>query len=139
MPLCFLEAPVGIKPAAKATMARKAHAALSEAYPVLDDFRIYVREYRAENVAQDGRFNTESPRIVFFVEGPPLGSATVRKRMVENVTAALAEGYRGLTNEDAIVILVNEYPIENVGFGGRLQSENPADAEALREIRKPRP
>jgi phenylpyruvate tautomerase PptA (4-oxalocrotonate tautomerase family) len=71
------------------------------------------------------------------VEGPPLGSATTKKKMVEEVTAAIAEGYRGLTREDQIAILVNEYPIENVGFGGRLQSENPADAEALKNIAKP--
>jgi phenylpyruvate tautomerase PptA (4-oxalocrotonate tautomerase family) len=70
------------------------------------------------------------------VEGPPLGSAIARKKMVEEVTAAIAEGYRGLTKEDAIVILVNEYPIENVGFGDRLQSENPADAEAQKNIAK---
>lgn len=95
MPLCFLEAPEGIKPTAKATMMQKAHNALAEAYPFLDDFRIYLREYRPENVSQDGKLNAESPRIVFFVEGPPLGSATARKKMVEEVTAALAEGYRG--------------------------------------------
>jgi phenylpyruvate tautomerase PptA (4-oxalocrotonate tautomerase family) len=137
MPLCFLEAPEGIEPAAKATMMQRAHVALAAAYPFLDDNRIYLREYRSENVSQDGKLNAESPRIVFFVEGPPLGSAAARKKMVEEVTAALAEGYRGLTKEDAIVILVNEYPIENVGFGGRLQSENPADAEALKTIAKP--
>jgi phenylpyruvate tautomerase PptA (4-oxalocrotonate tautomerase family) len=138
MPLCFLEAPEGIEPAAKATMMQRATVALEEAYPFPDDdIRIYLREYRSENVSLNGKLNAESPRIAFFVEGPPLGSATTKKKMVEEVTAAIAEGYRGLTREDQIAILVNEYPIENVGFGGRLQSENPGDAEALKNMAKP--
>jgi phenylpyruvate tautomerase PptA (4-oxalocrotonate tautomerase family) len=136
MPLCFLEAPEGIQPAAKTVMMQNAHAALAEAYPFLDDHRIYLREYRAENVCQDGKLNAESPRIVFFIEGPPLGDARVRGKMVAKVTAALADGYRGLTKTDAIAVLVNEYPIENVGFGGRLQSENPDDANALIDLAK---
>jgi hypothetical protein len=46
MPLCFLEAPEGIKPAAKTVMMQNAHAALAGAYPFLDELRIYLREYR---------------------------------------------------------------------------------------------
>jgi hypothetical protein len=72
MPLCFLEAPEGIMPAAKTVMMQDAHAALAEAYPFLDDLRIYLREYRAKHVRAIARPShyfvkqrTEISRLLF--------------------------------------------------------------------------
>jgi hypothetical protein len=137
MPISFLEAPRGISRAAKEQMFQDVLAALDEAYR-LDDNRIYLREYSAEsvgqNVAQNGSEEAESPRIIIFIEGPPLRKLEVKRSMVEKIYAALARGYEGLTDLSKMAIFINEYPIHNAAFGGRLQSENPDDAEALMSL-----
>ena len=54
MPQFFVEAPVGIRDDAKRTMMQDITAAIDEAYHI-PDVRIWLREYQADNVAQDGR------------------------------------------------------------------------------------
>jgi hypothetical protein len=45
-------------------MMQRAHVALAEAYPFPDDdTRMYLREYRSENVSQDGKLNAESVAV----------------------------------------------------------------------------
>jgi hypothetical protein len=44
--------------------------------------------------------------------------------MVKQVDAAVADVYEGIANIREILIFHNEYPLESVGWAGRLQSEN---------------
>ena len=60
MPVCFIEAPPGIRDEAKKRMVEKITSAIGEAYHIGDTL-IFLREYPAENVAQDGRFQSEKP------------------------------------------------------------------------------
>jgi phenylpyruvate tautomerase PptA (4-oxalocrotonate tautomerase family) len=135
MPISFLEAPRGITHSAKERLFRDVLAALDEAYR-LDDVRVYLREYATEDIAQNSSAETEPPRIILFVEGPPLGDIAVKRSMVEKIHAALAKGYDGLTDLSRIAIFINEYPIENAAFGGRLQVDNPDEAEVLRSLER---
>ena len=132
MPICFLEAPTGIRTDAKMKMMERATAALDEAYHI-PDVRIFLREYPPENVSQDGRIAAEPVRPVFFIEGPPLPRIDVKRKMVEKVHAALAEAYQGITNTHEIMIFVNQYPLDNAASDGRLQSENPQVVEAVKK------
>ena len=61
MPVLFIEAPPGIRPEAK-KMVEKITAAIDEAYHIGDTL-IFLREYPAENVAMDGRLQSENPKI----------------------------------------------------------------------------
>ena len=61
MPVCFIEAPPGICTEAKKRMVEKITSAIGEAY-YIGDTLIFLREYPAENVAQDGRFQSEKPK-----------------------------------------------------------------------------
>jgi len=63
MPVLFIEAPPGIRPEAKRKMVQKLTEAIDEAYHIGDTL-IFLREYPAENVALDGRIQSENPKIV---------------------------------------------------------------------------
>jgi len=63
MPVVFVEAPPGIKPEAKKQMVEKITAAIDDAYHIGDTL-IFLREYPAENVAMDGRLQSENPKIL---------------------------------------------------------------------------
>ena len=63
MPVVFIEAPPGIKPEAKKEMVQKITTAIDEAYHIGDTL-IFLREYPAENVAMDGRLQSENPKII---------------------------------------------------------------------------
>ena len=63
MPVVFIEAPPGIRPQAKNTLMEKITAAIDEAYHIGDTL-IFLREYSAENVAMDGRLQSDNPKIL---------------------------------------------------------------------------
>jgi phenylpyruvate tautomerase PptA (4-oxalocrotonate tautomerase family) len=63
MPVVFIEAPPGIRAEAKKTMLEKITAAIDEAYHIGDTL-IFLREYPAENVAMDGRLQSENAKIL---------------------------------------------------------------------------
>ncbi len=63
MPVVFIEAPPGIKQQAKKQLVEKITAAIDEAYHIGDTL-IFLREYPAENVAMDGRLQSENPKIL---------------------------------------------------------------------------
>jgi phenylpyruvate tautomerase PptA (4-oxalocrotonate tautomerase family) len=57
---------------------------------------------------------------VVFIEAPPGIRTADKKRMVEKITTAMEEAYP-LPADNRIFL--REYPLENVGQDGRLQSE----------------
>jgi phenylpyruvate tautomerase PptA (4-oxalocrotonate tautomerase family) len=63
MPVLFIEAPEGIRPEKKSQMMRKITEAVDEAYHIGDTL-IFLREYAAEDVAMDGRLQSENPRVL---------------------------------------------------------------------------
>jgi phenylpyruvate tautomerase PptA (4-oxalocrotonate tautomerase family) len=63
MPVIFVEAPPGIRPDAKRKLMEKITTAIDEAYHIGDTL-IFLREYPAENVAMDGRLQSENPKIL---------------------------------------------------------------------------
>ena len=63
MPVVFIEAPPGIRPEAKKQMVQKITSAIDDAYHIGDTL-IFLREYSAENVAMDGRLQSENPKIL---------------------------------------------------------------------------
>ena len=133
MPVCLIEAPAGLHGDAKKRLVERTTAALDSAYHV-PDVRIFLREYPLDNVAQDGRLNSELVRPVCFIEAPQLRSIAAKRKMIESVNAAIADAYRNLANIHEILILHNEYPLENAGWAGRLQSDNPQVVEAMKQL-----
>lgn len=62
MPVVFIEAPPGIRPEAKRQMMERITAAIDDACQIGDTL-IFLREYPAENVAMDGRLQSENPKL----------------------------------------------------------------------------
>ena len=63
MPVLFIEAPPGIRPEKKRVMMQKITEAVDEAYHIGDTL-IFLREHAVENVAMDGRIQSENPKIL---------------------------------------------------------------------------
>ena len=63
MPVVFIEAPPGIKPQAKKQLVEKITTAIEDAYHIGDTL-IFLREYPPENVAMEGRLQSENPKIL---------------------------------------------------------------------------
>jgi hypothetical protein len=63
MTVVFIEAPPGLRPQAKSTLMEKITVAIDEAYHIGDTL-IFLREYPAENVAMDGRLQSDNPKIL---------------------------------------------------------------------------
>jgi len=63
MPVLFIEAPQGIRPEKKSVMMRKITEAVDEAYQIGDTL-IFLREYAPEDVALEGRLQSENPIIL---------------------------------------------------------------------------
>ena len=63
MPVVFIEAPPGIRADAKKKMMEKVTSAIDEAHHIGDTL-VFLREYAPENVAMDGRLQSENPKIL---------------------------------------------------------------------------
>jgi hypothetical protein len=63
MPVVFIDAPPGIQSDAKRTMMEKVTAAVDEAYHIGDTL-VFLREHAIDNVAMDGRIQSENPKIL---------------------------------------------------------------------------
>jgi hypothetical protein len=133
MPQILIEAPTGVRPDAKQKMMREISAAVDEAFRI-PDVRVWLREYPAENVAQDGHVGAEPVRPLVFLEVPELGKLDAKRTMAGRIHDAIAEAYRGVANTDETLILMNHYPLENAGWAGRLQADNAEVVAAVREI-----
>jgi phenylpyruvate tautomerase PptA (4-oxalocrotonate tautomerase family) len=133
MPQFIIEAPLGIRRDAKERLMREITDAIDEAFHI-PDVRIWLREYPADNVAQDGRLAAEPVRPLCFLEAPELHDIDRRRTMSNKIAAAVAKAYDGLANTDETLILMNHYPLEYAGFAGLLQSDDAGMVEAMRQL-----
>ena len=135
MPQFFVEAPIGIRDDAKQKMMKDLTAAIDDAYHI-PDVRVWLREYQAGNVAQDGRLGAEAIRPLCFLEAPELSSLDAKRKMAERILTVIDEAYDGIANTAETLILMNHYPLENAGFAGRLQSDDPQLVEAMKQLNR---
>ena len=135
MPVFTIDAPAGASQDAKRTMMTEITAALDEAWPI-PDTRGWLREYPADNVSQDGRIGAEPIRPVCSLEAPELASLEVKRKLVQKVESAIAAAYQGLANTEEVLVLVNHYPLENVGWRQSLQSDNPEIVAAIAQLNR---
>jgi phenylpyruvate tautomerase PptA (4-oxalocrotonate tautomerase family) len=63
MPIVFIDAPPGIRADAKKKMMETITAAIDDAYHIGDTL-IFLREHAIDNVALDGRIQSENPKIL---------------------------------------------------------------------------
>jgi phenylpyruvate tautomerase PptA (4-oxalocrotonate tautomerase family) len=133
MPLMFVEAPEGLEREAKAGLLSALSAAIDKTYQ-FPDTRVFLREYPAENVCQDGEIASGPIRPVGFLEAPELASVEAKRQLVIELQSAIAEAYGKIADVEQTLILINQYPLENVGWLNQLQSDNAMIVEAVRAL-----
>ena len=130
MPVFTIDVPEGARPVAKQQMLKEITEALDEAYQI-PDTRGWLREYPVENVSQDGRVGAEPVRPVCSLEAPELFRLDVKRKLVQKIESAIAGAYQGIANTDEVLVLINEYPLHNVGWRASLQSDKPEIVAAV--------
>ncbi|MGI5268108.1 tautomerase family protein [Nonomuraea sp. CA-218870] len=130
MPVFIVDVPQGASPDAKQKMLKEITEALDEAYQI-PDTRGWLREYPVENVSQDGRVGAEPVRPVFSLEAPELFRLDAKRTVVQKIESAIAGAYKGIANTDEVLVLINEYPLHNVGWRASLQSDKPEIVAAV--------
>jgi hypothetical protein len=63
MPVVYIDAPPGIHPEAKRKMMQEITTAIDSAYHIGDTL-VFLREHSIENVAMDGRIQSDNPKIL---------------------------------------------------------------------------
>jgi phenylpyruvate tautomerase PptA (4-oxalocrotonate tautomerase family) len=132
MPMIFVEGPPGLSDAAKKKMIKEVTQAADNAYHV-PDVRLWLREYPPERYAQDGVIGAPV-RPIAILEVPELGSIEAKRTLVTQIDAALAEAYDGLADTSNIMVFINGYPLEQVGWAGRMQSDRPEMVAAAKQL-----
>lgn len=133
MPLCYLDAPKGASIKVKSKMVQSITKVLDEVYGI-DDMRIYFREYEPDQVSQDGKIAAEPIRTLFTINAPVLKSLDKKRQLVDKINAAIAEAYKGIANVSETPILFNEYPLEEIGWAGRIQADIPEMVAAMKQL-----
>ena len=132
MPMIFVEGPPGLSDAAKKKMVEDVTRAADEAYRV-PDVRVWLREYAPDSYAQDGALGA-AVRPIAVLEVPELGSIEAKQTLVARLNAALAAAYDGIADTNEIMVFLNGYPLDQVGWAGRMQSDRPEMVRAAKRL-----
>jgi phenylpyruvate tautomerase PptA (4-oxalocrotonate tautomerase family) len=133
MPVFTIDAPQGAQPEAKRRMFKEITEALQEAYH-FPDTRGWLREYPVENVSQEGLVGAQPIRPVCSLEVPELASLDAKRKLIRKIGSAIEGAYAGLADTEQVLVLVNHYPLENVGWLGSLQSDKQEIVDAVAQL-----
>ena len=135
MPQFFVEAPVGIRDDAKQKMMKDLTAAIDDAYHI-PDVRVWLREYQADNIARrTGGWVPRRP-VRVFSRHPNCSVSTPNERWPKGSSLLSVRHTTASPTPLKTLILMNHYPLENAGFAGRLQSDDPQLVEAMKQLNR---
>ncbi|AUH41490.1 tautomerase family protein [Streptomyces sp. CMB-StM0423] len=132
MPIIYIDGPPGLSQSAKKELVQEVTRAADEAYHV-PDVRIWLRETPAADYAQDGVLGAQV-RPIATLEAPELSSIETKRRLVARIDAALTAAYDGHADTGSNMVFLNGYPLTQVGFAGRMQSDVPEMVELARQL-----
>ena len=132
MPMISIERPPRLSDVAKQKMVADVTHAADEAFQV-GDVRVWPREYPPELYAQDGVIGAPV-RPIATLEASELGNIEAKRTVVERIDAALAKACEGFADTSNIMVFTNAYPLEQVGWAGRMQSDRPEIVAAVRQL-----
>jgi phenylpyruvate tautomerase PptA (4-oxalocrotonate tautomerase family) len=130
--MIYIDGPPGLSDVAKKKMVANITRAADDAYHV-PDVRVWLREYPPELYAQDGVVGAPV-RPIATLEAPELGNIETKRTMVERINAALAQAYEDVADTSKIMVFINGYPLEQVGWAGRMQSDRPEIVAAAKQL-----
>jgi phenylpyruvate tautomerase PptA (4-oxalocrotonate tautomerase family) len=100
MPVAYIDVPFGVRIEAKPNLVGAIFEAIHDAYPI-PDTRILLREWPVENISQDSRLGSGPLRPICSLEVPPGAPVDVKRKLVERISAAIADAY-DLPKEDVL-------------------------------------
>lgn len=130
MPISYLDVPEGLAAEGKTQLVKRIYDALHEAYPFPDDVRIFIREWPANSVSQDGLLGAEPIRPVFTMHVPQGGSLDARRTMVSKINAAVTDAYHA----PKFMIFLTEYPLDLVALDGKLHADNRRRVDEQKQV-----
>lgn len=69
-----------------------------------------------------------------FLEAPELNKVDVKREMVIAIQDLIDKFYADLADTEQTLVLINEYPLHNVGWLKQLQSDNPTIVQAVESL-----
>ena len=69
-----------------------------------------------------------------LLEVPELVSLDANRKLVQKIEKAIGEAYTGVANVDEVLVLINHYPLRNVGWRHSLQSDKPEIVAAFDQL-----
>ena len=73
----------------------------------------------------------DSLRPVAFLEAPELDDIDAKRALVIGVQDAISSAYAGLADVEQTLVLINQYPLHDVGWLRQLQSDNPTIVDVV--------
>jgi hypothetical protein len=75
-------------------------------------------------------------RPVCSLEAPELANLDIKRKLVQKIESAIAAAYDGIANTEEVPVLINHYPLENVGWQRSLQSDKPEIVAAIAQLNR---
>ena len=121
MPVFTIDAPLGAQETAKLKMLKKSPMRCTRPGPSPTHAVGFAHQTNA--VSQDGSVGTEPVRPVCTLEAPELNNLDAKRKLTRKIESAIAAAYGGIANVEEVLVLINHYPLEDVGWRGKsLQS-----------------
>ena len=89
---------------------------------------------RPKTCPKTGAWLAEPVRPVCSLEAPELASLDAKRKLVQKIEGAIGEAYTGVANVDEVLVLINHYPLRNVGWRHSLQSDKPEIVAAVDQL-----
>lgn len=129
MPVGYLDVPTGADLDTKRELVKAVYEAMREPFPFPDDTRIFLREWAADSVSQNGLLGSEPARPVLTLHVPQGVGADAKRKMLGRINTAVADAYR----LPDFVTFVVEYPLDLVAVDGGLLADDRQRVEDQRE------
>lgn len=141
MPVAYIDIPTGVDDGAKKKIFTEMYEAIHEAWPI-PDTRVLIREWPDEAVSQDGRIELVPMRPICTLAVPPGLEADGKRKLIRKISDTVGDACGRKVEEirlpsgttisnNWVLTFFWELPLDKVGLGDLLATENPLVLENL--------
>ncbi|MFC0628855.1 hypothetical protein [Kribbella deserti] len=130
MPVGYLDVPVGVDLDRKKDLMAAIYAAVSEVYPFPDDTRIFLREWAADSVSQNGLLGSEPIRPALTLHVPKGVDGEPIRVLMRKLNDAVGLAYQ---LPDFITFL-HEHSLDVVAVNGTVLADDQQRVEAQTKV-----
>jgi hypothetical protein len=141
MPVAYIDIPTGVDDSAHQKIFKELYEAIHEAWPI-PDTRVLIRAWPNEAVSQDGRIEHVPMRPICTLAAPPGLDHDAKRRLIRQISETIGEACGRQVEEiqlpsgtrirnNWVLTFFWELPLDKVGLGDLLATENPLVLENL--------